>query len=178
MIKLIIGLGNPSQCYQNTRHNAGFLFLEQLALDNDGTWTQALKFQSELATCYINTQKIILLKPNTFMNRSGEAVGLLIRYYKLTVDDILVVHDELDFIPGVIKLKQGGGHAGHNGLRNIIAHLNSNDFYRLRIGIGRPPIGKNVADYVLSEPSKTEYKLITAQFPAAERILIPLISTR
>ncbi len=109
----------------------------------------------------------MLLKPTTFMNRSGQAVGKVARYYKLAPEEILVIHDELDFDVGVVKLKKNGGHAGHNGLRDIIAHLGSKDFYRLRVGIGRPPSGKIVADFVLSRPSKSEMDLMLAAFDLA-----------
>jgi PTH1 family peptidyl-tRNA hydrolase len=156
MIKLIVGLGNPGQQYEKTRHNAGFLFLEQLACDLSCSWTKESRFQGWWASGNVAMQKVMLLKPATFMNHSGQSVGAMARYHKINPDEILVVHDELDFEAGLVKLKKGGGHAGHNGLRDIIAHLGSNDFYRLRIGIGRPVIGKSVADYVLSVPSKVE----------------------
>ena len=106
----------------------------------------------------------MLLKPDTFMNRSGQSVGKITRYYKLLPEEILVVHDELDFNPGIVKLKKDGGHAGHNGLRDIIAHLGAKEFYRLRIGIGRPADGKVVADFVLSSPSKQEWELLVDAF--------------
>jgi PTH1 family peptidyl-tRNA hydrolase len=161
MIKLIVGLGNPGQQYEKNRHNAGFLFLDCLLSQSKQTWVREVKLQGWLANIQISNQKIILLKPETFMNRSGQSVGLVTRYYKITAEEVLVVHDELDFAAGLVKLKQGGGHAGHNGLRDIIAHLGSKDFYRLRIGIGRPLAEKSVADYVLSNPSKVEMNLIT-----------------
>jgi PTH1 family peptidyl-tRNA hydrolase len=176
MIKLIVGLGNPGQQYEKTRHNAGFLFLERLVSDYNSFWTKEVKFQGWIANCHINSQKIVLLKPDTFMNHSGQSVGKMARYYKLTVDEILVVHDELDFIAGIVKLKKGGGHADHNGLRDIIAHLSSKDFYRLRIGIGRPSEGKVVADYVLSQPSKTDLSFIEASFMRTEAVLGQLIT--
>ncbi len=176
MIKLIVGLGNPGQQYEKTRHNAGFLFLERLVSNYNSFWTKDVKFQGWVANCPIDSQKIILLKPDTFMNRSGQSVGKIARYYKLAVDEILVVHDELDFVAGMVKLKKGGGHAGHNGLRDIIAHLNSKDFYRLRIGIGRPSEGKVVADYVLSNPSKTDLGFIEASFVRIEAILNELMT--
>jgi PTH1 family peptidyl-tRNA hydrolase len=176
MIKLIVGLGNPGRQYEKTRHNAGFLFLERLISDYNSFWTKEAKFQGWVTNCHIHSQKIVLLKPDTFMNRSGQSVGKIARYYKLAVDEILVVHDELDFVAGMIKLKKGGGHAGHNGLRDIIAHLGSKDFYRLRVGIGRPPEGKIVADYVLSNPSKTDLGFIEAGFVRTEAVLGQLIA--
>jgi PTH1 family peptidyl-tRNA hydrolase len=154
MIKLIVGLGNPGQQYEKTRHNAGFAFLEALISVNGGNWLSSSQFQGDYAVCAIGGHKLVLLKPMTYMNRSGASVGSLMRYYKFSAEELLVVHDELDLPEGVLKLKRDGGHAGHNGLRDIIAHIDSRDFYRLRIGIGRPDSGKNIADYVLSRPSK------------------------
>jgi PTH1 family peptidyl-tRNA hydrolase len=176
MIKLIVGLGNPGQQYEKNRHNAGFLFLEQLLSEAGGSWVKDLKFHGLAATVLLNRDKVILLKPETFMNRSGQAVGAVVRYYKIQPEEILVVHDELDFAAGVMKLKKGGGHAGHNGLRDIIAHLDSNEFYRLRIGIGRPTAGKSVADYVLSNPGKAEMEAISTVFDSAQRVLPRLVA--
>ena len=118
----------------------------------------------------------MLLKPDTFMNRSGQSVSKIARYYKLLPEEILVVHDELDFNPGIVKLKKDGGHAGHNGLRDIIAHLGSNQFYRLRLGIGRPPAGKVVADFVLSSPSKPEWELLVNAFDSAGRFIGQMVT--
>ncbi|MBL1262139.1 aminoacyl-tRNA hydrolase [Candidatus Methylomicrobium oryzae] len=160
MIKLIVGLGNPGRQYEKTRHNAGFLFVDCLVRDLGSAFAQAPRFLGEFAECRVGGEKLLLLKPATFMNRSGQSVAALLKYYKLQADQVLVVHDELDFNPGVVKLKKDGGHAGHNGLRDIIAHLNTKDFYRLRLGIGRPPAGKVVADFVLSVPSKQEADLL------------------
>ena len=117
----------------------------------------------------------MLLKPDTFMNRSGQSVGKIARYYKLLPEEILVVHDELDFNPGVVKLKKDGGHAGHNGLRDIIAHLGSKEFYRLRIGIGRPTAGKVVADFVLSSPSKQEWELLVNAFDLSRSFIDQMV---
>lgn len=164
MIKLIVGLGNPGQQYEKNRHNAGFLFLDRLISQSGGVWVKDIKFHGLVATVQVKADKLILLKPETFMNRSGQAVGAVVRYYKIQPEEILVVHDELDFAAGVVKLKRDGGHAGHNGLRDIIAHLDSKDFYRLRMGIGRPAAGKAVADYVLSNPSKPEMSLLETAF--------------
>lgn len=153
MIKLIVGLGNPGQEYEKTRHNAGFLFLDYLY---SGVWLNESRFNGQTAILKIGNEQIRLLKPMNFMNRSGQSVGALARYYKINPDEILVVHDELDFKVGAVRLKKGGGHAGHNGLRDIIVHLNSNDFYRLRIGIDRPSSNYQVANYVLSVSNKFE----------------------
>jgi PTH1 family peptidyl-tRNA hydrolase len=162
VIKLIVGLGNPGRQYEKTRHNAGFLFVDCLAQDFGVLFTQASRFFGEIAECKVEGEKLLLLKPATFMNRSGQSVSALLKYYKLQPDQMLVVHDELDFNPGVVKLKKDGGHAGHNGLRDIIAHLGTKEFYRLRLGIGRPSAGKAVADYVLSVPSRQEAELLGA----------------
>lgn len=175
MIKLIVGLGNPNQHYEKNRHNAGFLFLDRLISEYSGIWLKDSKFHGFVGTIQINSNKIILLKPCTFMNLSGQAVGAVIRYYKIQPEEILVVHDDLDFAAGVVKLKKGGGHAGHNGLRDIIVHLDSREFYRLRIGIGRPAAGKAVADYVLSNPSKAEMEAIETAFNFSQSCLPCLI---
>jgi PTH1 family peptidyl-tRNA hydrolase len=167
MIKLIVGLGNPGQQYEKTRHNAGFLFLDSLAKEFGCVWSNQARFQGLFAEYGVSGDKVMLLKPDTFMNRSGQSVGKIARYYKLFPEEILVVHDELDFNPGVLKLKKDGGHAGHNGLRDIIAHLGSKEFYRLRVGIGRPPPGKVVADFVLSAPSKLESEMMLKAFDLA-----------
>ncbi len=164
MIKLIVGLGNPGRQYEKTRHNAGFLFLDRLVIESNCAWVSESRFDGLVAEVNIAGGKVILLKPGAFMNRSGQAVGKVARYYKLSPEEILVVHDDLDFDAGVVKLKKDGGHAGHNGLRDIIAHLGSKEFYRLRIGIGRPPAGKAVADFVLSSPSKNEWDLMSSAF--------------
>ncbi len=153
MIKLIVGLGNPGQQYEKTRHNAGFLFVDCLADFFDASWVAASQFQGELAECNISGSRLVLLKPMTFMNKSGMSVGKVLRYYKFRPEELLVAHDELELVEGIVRLKRDGGHSGHNGLRDIIAHIDSRDFYRLRVGIGRPAAGKNVADYVLSKMS-------------------------
>jgi PTH1 family peptidyl-tRNA hydrolase len=164
MIKLVVGLGNPGRQYENTRHNAGFLFLDDLAADLGCSWSSVSRFEGLFSEGSIASAKVMLLKPETFMNRSGQSVGKVARYYKLQPEEILVVHDELDFNVGVAKLKKDGGHAGHNGLRDIVAHLGSNAFYRLRIGIGRPSAGRPVAEYVLSAPAKKEWEMMREAF--------------
>ncbi len=167
MIKLIVGLGNPGRQYEKTRHNAGFLFLDGLVSGANCNWVKEPRFGGFLAEISVMGGKVLLLKPDTFMNRSGQAVGKVARYYKLAPEVILVVHDELDFDVGVVRLKKDGGHAGHNGLKDIIAHLGSKEFYRLRIGIGRPSAGRDVADFVLSVPSKSEWNSMLSAFELA-----------
>jgi PTH1 family peptidyl-tRNA hydrolase len=176
MIKLIVGLGNPGRQYEKTRHNAGFLFLDTLAQELGCAWSNEPRFQGLFAEGNIANSKIMLLKPDTFMNRSGQSVGKITRYYKLLPEEILVVHDELDFNPGVVKLKKDGGHAGHNGLRDIIAHLGAKEFYRLRIGIGRPTAGKVVADFVLSSPSKQEWELMVSAFDLSRSFIDQMVA--
>jgi PTH1 family peptidyl-tRNA hydrolase len=176
MIKLIVGLGNPGRQYEKTRHNAGFLFLDALAQELGCPWLNESRFQGLFAEGSIANGKVMLLKPDTFMNRSGQSVGKITRYYKILPEEILVVHDELDFNPGVVKLKKDGGHAGHNGLRDIIAHLGSKEFYRLRIGIGRPAAGKAVVDFVLSSPSKPEWELLVNAFALSRSFIGQMVT--
>lgn len=171
MLKLIVGLGNPGRQYEKTRHNAGFWFLEGLAADRGGNWSHDAKFQGDLSSVSIEGVRVVLLKPATFMNRSGQAVGSLARYFKIRPEEILVVHDELDFEAGRIKLKAGGGHAGHNGLKDIVSHLGSKEFCRLRIGIGAPPENQSVSDYVLSDPSKADKGKIDSAIQAGYDVL-------
>lgn len=156
-IQLIVGLGNPGNAYQDTRHNAGFWYVDRLASQYHGTWKTESKYQAETASINIGGQKIWLLKPLTFMNRSGQSVGALAHFYKIPSSAILVAHDELDLAPGTARFKKDGGHGGHNGLRDIISALsNDRGFYRLRLGIGHPGHARQVADYVLSKASQID----------------------
>ena len=141
MIKLVVGLGNPGLQYQRTRHNAGFLFLDALHLRFGGNgWQLNRSFQGEVSECYVDGVRVLLIKPQTYMNLSGVAVERVVTFYKLKPEEVLVVHDELELASGVVRIKRGGGHAGHNGLRDIIAKIGSADFYRLRFGVGRPQV--------------------------------------
>ncbi|OGS81031.1 MAG: aminoacyl-tRNA hydrolase [Gallionellales bacterium GWA2_55_18] len=159
-IRLIVGLGNPGREYETTRHNVGFLWVDELArLQNLGFKSEA-KFHGMTARGQLHGHEMLLLKPQTFMNVSGRSVGALAQFYKIEPAEILVVHDELDLPPGVARLKMGGGHGGHNGLKDIIAHLGSKDFWRLRLGIGHPGEGADVANYVLNDPRREERELI------------------
>lgn len=164
MIKLIVGLGNPGPKYEKTRHNAGFLFLDYLLRNHPATWSEEGKFQGVVANVLLGANKVLLLKPQTFMNRSGLSVARVARFYKFPSDEILVVHDDLDFAVGLVKLKVGGGHAGHNGLRDIMANLGDKGFCRARIGIGRSVADKPAVDHVLSNFSKAEREQIDAAF--------------
>ena len=159
-IRLVVGLGNPGLQYSKTRHNAGFWFVEELAQLCRSSLRQEGKFHGLFGKAeYVGTP-LLLLQPMEFMNRSGTSVASTCRFWKLTPEEVLVVHDELDFEPGIAKLKQGGGHGGHNGLRHIIEQLGSNAFFRLRIGIGHPGDRNRVADYVLSAPPPSEDQAI------------------
>lgn len=156
-IRLIVGLGNIGAEYERTRHNAGFWFVDELARAHGSWFSPEKKFHGETARLRIGGQEVWLLKPSTYMNRSGQSVVALALYYKILPTEILVVHDELDMLPGTVKLKRGGGHAGHNGLRDIAAKLSTPDFWRLRLGIGHPRslnLSQQVADFVLHPPSR------------------------
>ena len=153
MIKLIVGLGNPGQQYSKTRHNAGFWFIDALADQYSASFKAETKFSGEVAKATIDGQSVWLLKPSTFMNRSGLATHQLSSFYKIPAEQILVAYDELDLPPGTVRLKKAGGHGGHNGLRDLHAQI-SKEYYRLRFGIGHPGDRNKVADYVLSRPSR------------------------
>lgn len=159
-IQLIAGLGNPGAKYEDTRHNVGFWFVDELAKAKGCSLHQDSKFQGEVGKISLNGQSVWLIKPMTFMNLSGQSVAALANYYKLTAENLLVVHDELDLEPGTVRLKCGGGHGGHNGLRDIISHFASKEFYRLRIGIGHPGSAADVSNYVLSNPSSTDRNML------------------
>jgi PTH1 family peptidyl-tRNA hydrolase len=159
-IRLIAGLGNPGPEYEQTRHNAGFWLVDALA---GKRLARETRFNALAGKTAIAGQEVWLLQPQTFMNRSGQSVGALARFYKIAPEEILVVHDELDMPPGVAKLKKGGSSGGHNGLKDITAALGTQDYWRLRIGIGHPRTAGSqqvVADYVLHRPRKDEQQLI------------------
>ena len=156
-IKLIVGLGNPGDKYADTRHNAGEWLIARLARRFNLTLNAENKFFGNVGKTLMNGKEIRFLVPTTFMNLSGKAVGALANFYRIKPEEILVLHDELDLPPGSVKLKLGGGHGGHNGLKDIVAALgNNNNFYRLRIGIGHPGHRDLVAGYVLNKPSPSE----------------------
>ena len=162
MVGLIVGLGNPGPQYASTRHNAGFWFVEAVARRYSGQFRGESKFHGEACRVEIDGRPVWLLKPQTFMNRSGQAVAALMRFHKIALGDVLVVHDELDLAPGVARLKQSGGHGGHNGLRDIVAQCGGPDFQRLRLGIGHPGQGRDVAGYVLGRAPAEEERQIEA----------------
>jgi PTH1 family peptidyl-tRNA hydrolase len=173
-IKLFVGLGNPGREYEATRHNAGFWWVDEFARANHCTFKAESKFHGLAARGQLHGHELFLLKPQTFMNVSGRAVGALVQFYKIDPQHILVVHDELDLPPGSAKLKLGGGHGGHNGLKDIIAHLGTRDFWRLRLGIGHPGERANVSDYVLNTPRREELELIERAMQRAQDVA-PLI---
>lgn len=148
-IQLIVGLGNPGEKYASTRHNAGFWFVDQVARKFGGDWRFERRFSGELCRVTLGSHEVRLLKPQTYMNRSGESAGACLRYFRLQPGSMLVAHDELDLEPGVMRLKFGGGHGGHNGLRDLHRVLGS-DYWRLRVGIGHPGHKSQVTGYVLN----------------------------
>lgn len=171
LIQLIAGLGNPGPKYEATRHNAGFWFVDQVARAHHGTFRPESRFQGEVCKILIGGAECWLLKPATYMNHSGRSVSALASYYKVKPENILVAHDELDLPAGTVRLKKGGGHGGHNGLRDIIAALGVNPFWRLRIGIDHPGNRDQVVDYVLNRPSKIDLDAIDSGLVEAARQL-------
>jgi PTH1 family peptidyl-tRNA hydrolase len=153
MIKLFVGLGNPGPEYEATRHNAGFWWVDELARTLKTNFSMDKGFYGQVARTTVNGQTVWLLKPQLFMNLSGKSVASLARFFKIDPQEILVAHDELDIVPGEAKLKLGGSHAGHNGLRDIHAQLGTDAYWRLRLGVGHPGIKSEVVDWVLKKPS-------------------------
>lgn len=169
-IKLIVGLANPGAKYEGTRHNAGEWLVNEVARMFNVSLKEEPKFFGKTAKINTAQGEVRLLVPTTFMNLSGKAVGALANFYRIKPEEILVAHDELDLPPGVAKIKQGGGHGGHNGLKDIIAALgNQNNFYRVRIAIGHPGDKSLVANYVLGKPSPDDQRLIDAAVDEASR---------
>jgi len=160
MIKLFVGLGNPGAEYEGTRHNAGFWWVDALARELKLNLTHEKGYHGLVARGNVHGQVIWLLEPQTFMNLSGKSVAALLRFYKIRPEEMLVAHDELDIVPGQAKLKFGGSHAGHNGLRDIHAQLGTDDYWRLRIGIGHPGVKSEVINWVLKKPAPEQRTLI------------------
>ena len=163
--KLVVGLGNPGSEYAETRHNAGFWFCERLARELGTAFSKEARFHGLAANA--RADGVWLLMPQTFMNRSGQSVAALARFYRIAPAEILVVHDELDIPPGQLRLKFGGGLGGHNGLKDITAHLGTQDFWRLRVGIGHPGDRNEVVNFVLKPPRREESTLIDASLDRA-----------
>lgn len=176
-IELIVGLGNPGPQYQSNRHNAGAIFLQELCRRNNGTLRHESRFGGELGDVDIAGRTVRLLFPTTFMNNSGRAVAAVLRFFKIEPENMLVAYDEIDFDAGVTRFKAGGGHGGHNGIRDIINVLGGqNEFYRLRIGVGHPGHKSMVSNHVLSNPSKSESEIIMADIDLAIQALPSAVS--
>jgi PTH1 family peptidyl-tRNA hydrolase len=175
-ISLIAGLGNPGTQYDQTRHNAGFWFVDEIARQYGGQFSSDTKFNAQVCKLTVEGKTIWLIKPQTFMNRSGQAVRALAQFYKIPAEQILIAHDELDLEPGIARLKTGGGHGGHNGLRDLISQLGTKEFHRLRLGIGHPGHRDQVADYVLHKAGKDEQIAIENALDDALRVLPELMS--
>ena len=167
-IRLIVGLGNPGEKYERTRHNAGYWWVDAIAAAKRATWKRETKFSGWTTRVEEGGREYLLLKPSTYMNESGRSVSAVMRFFKIEPGEMLVVHDELDLAPGVVKLKKGGGTGGHNGLTDVADALGTKDFWRLRIGIGHPGHRDLVADYVLEKARRAEQDAID---PAFERSL-------
>ncbi|NCA70935.1 MAG: aminoacyl-tRNA hydrolase [Sphingobacteriia bacterium] len=177
-IRLIVGLGNPGEQYRQTRHNVGFWFIERVAAAYQETFRAEPKLHGQLCRIRVDGLDLRLLKPATFMNRSGQAVAAVAQYFAIPPEQILIAHDELDLPVGEARLKRGGGHAGHNGLRDTITQLGSREFWRLRIGIAHPGDRTLVTGYVLGRPSREDVEQIITAIEDAERRLDDLVQGR
>ncbi|WP_431064572.1 aminoacyl-tRNA hydrolase [Methylotuvimicrobium sp.] len=174
-IKLFVGLGNPGKQYEDTRHNAGFWWIDHIGRLNNTRMNAEAKFFGNAGKLNTSGHEAWLLKPSTFMNLSGRSVSALAKFYKIPPEAILVIHDELDLPPGTCKLKKGGGHGGHNGLKDINAQLGSNEYWRLRLGIGHPGDRNAVVNYVLHTPSKNELQVIEQSIDESALVLSLLL---
>jgi PTH1 family peptidyl-tRNA hydrolase len=174
-LKLIAGLGNPGTQYARTRHNAGWWFVDALLAQQRGAWRHDAQQHADLARVRIDDAELWLAKPTSFMNRSGGPVSALARFYRITPQEILIVHDDIDLPPGVARLKQGGGHGGHNGVRDVIAHLGA-EFWRLRLGVGHPGSRDLVLDAVLDRPTGAEQQQIDDAMQRALAVVPELLS--
>jgi peptidyl-tRNA hydrolase, PTH1 family len=175
-MKLVVGLGNPGEEYARTRHNVGFLVADRLAQIAQARFT-AQKFAAELAEARLGPERVWIMKPQTYMNHSGEAVGAALRFWKLDLLDLVVVHDELELEPFRVQLKVGGGHGGHNGVKSVNAQVGSPDYARVRIGVGRPPPVMDPVDYVLGRFQKADEAALAAclaQATDAARLAVEL----
>jgi PTH1 family peptidyl-tRNA hydrolase len=168
-LAVVVGLGNPGPRYADTRHNAGAWFVDRLAARSGATWRRSQRFLGEVAQI-TGDGELWLLKPETYMNRSGQSVAAMVHYYRHAPEQVLVAHDDLDLPPGTVRLKGGGGHGGHNGLRDILARLGTPEFPRLRFGIGHPGEASQVVGYVLDRPSREDRAAIDAAIDAALQV--------
>ncbi len=174
-IRLFVGLGNPGPEYEATRHNAGFWWIDEVARATGARLSAEAKFFGLAGRMKSGAHEAWLLKPTTFMNASGRSVAALARFYKIAPEEILVIHDELDLLPGSAKIKKGGGNGGHNGLKDISAQLGTPDYWRLRLGIGHPGEKSAVVNFVLHEPSRDEANLIQDNIDESARLLPMLL---
>lgn len=176
-IQLIAGLGNPGREYEETRHNAGAWLVEELARQSGVALSGETRFNARTAKVRIAAHEVRLLIPSVYMNLSGQCVGTIINFFKIPLDEVLIVHDELDIEPGTARLKTGGGIGGHNGLRDIVKALgNQKDFHRLRIGIGHPGHASKVSGYVLNKPSQDDKERIDAAIDECLRVLPDIVA--
>jgi peptidyl-tRNA hydrolase, PTH1 family len=174
-IRIIAGLGNPGAEYLRTRHNVGFWFVDALAEECDAGFRAGRRFHGETARIAVDSEDVLLIKPDTFVNRSGLAVRAALDYFKFAPENVLVVHDDLDLPPGTARVKRGGGHGGHNGLRDVIQHVGP-EFARLRFGIGHPGEGPAAIDYVLGAPTRAEEDAILGALAAALDVVPQLVA--
>jgi len=174
-LKLVIGLGNPGAQYRNTRHNAGFMVVDKIALDFNISVINT-KFDLIYGRGYVKDSEILLAKPMAFMNRSGPPVQKLAHYYRIQCEDMLVIHDDIDLAYGRIKIKEKGGHGGHNGIRSLMEAFGTGDFIRLRIGVGRSENGNNVTGHVLSRFSAAQLKLLERIIAGAQDAVVTILS--
>lgn len=173
---LVVGLGNPGDRYLQTRHNAGFWFVDELARHHGGVFRADKKFHGDVARITIDGRDCLLLKPMTFMNRSGLSVASMVNFYRFEPASVLVAHDEIDLPPGSLRIKRGGGHGGHNGLRDIAPAIGSSDFWRLRIGVGHPGHRDQVVNYVLSRSGADEQRVVDAAIADAVEVFSLLLA--
>ena len=174
-ILLVVGLGNPGPKYDQTRHNAGFWFVDALANQYQGRFQSENRFSGEICSLQVSGMKLRLLKPMTFMNKSGLAVRQVADYYNIPLNQVLVAYDEIDLPPGSVRLKFDGGHGGHNGMRDIFTHLGKN-FWRLRIGVGHPGHRDDVVNYVLGRPSRFDQNLIDESMAEVETVFSDILA--
>lgn len=174
-LRLIVGLGNPGSKYDQTRHNAGFWFVDEVARRHGARWRTEGRFLGETARVAVEGVDVWLLKPSTYMNKSGQSVAAITAFYKIAPSQLAVAHDEIDLEPGDVRFKFGGGHGGHNGLRDIFAHL-GRDFWRVRLGVGHPGHRDQVIDYVLGRPGRDEMERIVGCVDRAADLLPKLVA--
>ena len=175
---LIAGLGNPGSKYEQTRHNAGFWFVEELARTAGSALSPNKKFHGQAVKASWQGTDVILLTPDTFMNESGQSLRAAMDFYRIPASQVLVAHDELDLMPGIVRLKKGGGHGGHNGLRSSFSHLGTPDFWRLRIGIGHPGLASQVTPWVLSRAQLEDQRLIDDSIGRAVAVMPDFLNQR